>query len=62
MIKRITTETGDLFCADIENQSKKCVQYIVNDMEILNSSVIRVFKTHYPMDHKPICDEVVKEK
>ena len=29
---------------------------------MLNSSVIRVFKTHYPMDHKPVCDEIVKDE
>lgn len=56
------TKIGDIFCVDIENQCKRYFQYIVNDMEQLNSSVIRVFKTHYPMDHKPVCDEVVKDE
>ncbi len=62
MAKRIVTKIGDVFCAEIENQSKRYFLYIVNDMEMLNSSVIRVFKTHYPMAHKPIYDEVVKDE
>ena len=62
MAKRIVTKIGDVFCAEIDNKFKRYFQYIVNDMEMLNSSVIRVFKTHYSMDHKPICDEVVKDE
>lgn len=62
MAKRIVTKIGDIFCVEVENQSKRYFQYIVNDMEQLNSSVIRVFKTHYPMDHKPVCEEVVKDE
>lgn len=62
MTKRIVTKIGDVFCAEIDNRIKRYFQYIVNDMEQLNSSVIRVFKTHYPMEHKPVCDEVVKDE
>lgn len=62
MAKRIVTKIGDVFCAEIDNRIKRYFQYIVNDMEQLNSSVIRVFKTHYPMEHKPVCDEVVKDE
>lgn len=47
MAKRIVTKIGDVFCAEIDNRIKRYFQYIVNDMEQLNSSVIRVFKTHY---------------
>ena len=62
MAKRIVTKIGDVFCAEIDNKFKRYFQYIVNDIEMLNSSVIRVFKTHYPMDHKPVCDEIVKDE
>ena len=62
MAKRIVTKIGDVFCVEIDNQCKRYFQYIVNDMEQLNSSVIRVFKTHYPMDYKPIMDNIVKDK
>lgn len=31
MAKRIVTKAGDVFCADIDNQSKRYFQYIVND-------------------------------
>lgn len=62
MVRRIVTKTGDIFCAEIDNQYKKYFQYIVNDKEMLNSSVIGVFKTHYSMDHKPVCNEIVKDE
>ena len=62
MKKRIVTKIGNVFCAEIDDKFKRYFQYIVNDMEMLNSSVIRVFKTHYPMDHKPVCDEIVKDE
>lgn len=55
--KRITTKIGDIFCAVIDNEFKCFFQYIANDMTQLNSSVIRVFKTHYPLNITPkICD------
>lgn len=44
MTKRIVTKIGDVFCAEIDNRIKRYFQYIVNDMEQLNSSVIRVLK------------------
>ena len=62
MAKRIVTKIGDVFCVEIDNQCKRYFQYIVNDMEQLNSSVIRVFKLHYPIDYKPIIDDIVKDE
>ena len=62
MAKRIVTKIGDVFCVDIDNQCKRYFQYIVNDMEQLNSSVIRVFKLHYPIDYQPIIDDIVKDE
>lgn len=49
MAKRIVTKMGDIFCVEIDNGYKRFFQYIINDIEALNSSVIRVFKTHYPL-------------
>lgn len=62
MTKRIVTKIGDIFCAEIDNQYKRYFQYIVNDMEQLNSSVIRVFKKHYHIDYKPIIDNITKDE
>lgn len=62
MAKRIITKIGDIFCAEINDQYKRYFQYIINDIEMLNSSVIRVFKTRYPMDYEPIMGNIVKDE
>ena len=62
MAKRIVTKIGDVFCAEIDGAYKCYFQYIEKDLEQLNSSVIRAFKTHYPMDYKPVIDEIVKDE
>ena len=45
--KRIVTKIGDVFCIEIDGQYKCYFQYIANDMECLNSSVIRIFKENH---------------
>ena len=50
MKKRIITKIGDIFCAEIDRKYKNYFQYISNDSTQLNSSVIRVFNSHYPID------------
>lgn len=60
--KRIVTRIGNVFCAEIDNECKRFFQYVANDIECLNSSVIRVFKTKYPMDYKPNIEEIVKDE
>ena len=62
MAKRIVTKMGDIFCVEIDNGYKRFFQYIINDIEALNSSVIRVFKTYYPMDYRPIIEEIVMDE
>lgn len=61
MAKRVVTKIGDVFCAEIENEYKCYFQYIEKDLECLNSSVIRVFKTRYPMESNPDMDDIVKD-
>lgn len=61
MAKRIVTKIGDLFCVEIDNEYKCYFQYVANDMTMLNSSVIRVFSRHYPLDYNLIADEVIKD-
>lgn len=48
--KRIVTKIGYIFCVEFPNNTKGYFQYIANDYTLLNSSVIRVFKTHYPIN------------
>ena len=59
MAKRIVTKIGDVFCAEIEGQCKRFFQYFAIDSTQLNSSVIRVFKQHYPMDYIPDISEII---
>ena len=60
--KRVTIRKGDVFCVEIENRFKSYFQYITRDMTQLNSTVIRVFKKHYPIDYVPDLDEIVQDE
>lgn len=61
-MKRIVTKIGDIFCVEIGDGYKCFFQYIANDMTMLNSSVIRVFSKHYPIEYVPVFDEIVKDE
>ena len=60
--KRIVTKIGYVFCAEIDGAFKAYFQYVANDLTMLNSSVIRVFKKRYPMDYTPVIEEIVKDE
>jgi len=62
MAKRIVTKIGDVFCVEVDGKYKQFFQYIANDMTQLNSSTIRVFQKEYPMEYKPVVDEIVKDE
>jgi hypothetical protein len=62
MAKRIRTTIGDIFSAKIDENKKKYFQYITSDLTCLNSSVIRAFKTVYPIDAAPSMTEIVKDE
>ncbi len=57
---RVNTKIGDVFSVKIDDQSKKYLQYIVNDLTQLNSDVIRAFIKVYPIDTNPDLSEIVK--
>ncbi|MDE7458880.1 MAG: immunity 26/phosphotriesterase HocA family protein [Muribaculaceae bacterium] len=61
MAKRIVTKIGDIFCVEINGNRKSYFQYIANDMSMLNSSVIRVFKTNYSIDTNPKIEQIVND-
>lgn len=63
MIKRIkNTVVGDVFCAKIDENYKKYLQYIVSDLTALNSDVIRAFKEKYTMDANPTLFEIINDE
>ena len=62
MTKGIVTRIGDVFCIEVDHNYKCYFQYIAKDMEFLNSSTIRVFKTKYPLEYEPVIDEIVDDE
>ncbi len=62
IMKRIITRIGDIFCVEIGGNRKRYFQYIANDLEQLNSSVIRVFKTIYDKDADPGVDNITSDQ
>lgn len=59
---RIITKIGDVFSVKIDDRSKKFFQYVANDLAQLNSDVIKVFKSSYPIHAEPNLSEVVKDE
>lgn len=62
MAKRIITKIGNIFCVELDGGAKAYFQYIANDLYNLNSSVIRAFKTHYPLDCNPTMTQIVSDE
>lgn len=61
MAKRVIINKGDIFCVEIEGKYKSYFQFLDKDVNLLNSNVIRVFKTRYPLDYEPILAEIVQD-
>lgn len=59
-MKRVVVKKGDVFFVKINDTSKRYFQYITNDLKQLNSDVIRVFKTIYPLDDNPDRSDMTK--
>lgn len=60
--KRIVTKIGNIFSVRLDDECKRYFQYIANDLTQLNSSVIRVFETRYPLDANPKLTDVVNDR
>lgn len=60
MKRKKTTIIGDVFSVKVDERHQKFFQYVINDMTMLNSSVIRVFKETYPLETPAILPNVVK--
>ncbi len=60
-MKRISTKIGDVFFVKIDDFSKRYFQYIANDLQQLNSDVIRCFKKIYPLNEKPDFVEIIND-
>lgn len=62
MAKKINnTKIGDIFCVQISEKSKKYLQYVISDIEQLNSDVVRAFKKIYPIDSTPTLEEIISD-
>ena len=60
MKRKKTTKIGDIFAVKIDDNHQRFFQYIVSDITMLNSSVIRVFKKEYLITDIIDWNEVVK--
>ena len=58
MAKRTIIKIGDIFCVEIDSIHKCYFQYICNDMCVMDSPVIKVFRTHYPLEFNPTLEEI----
>jgi hypothetical protein len=61
MKKRVIKKIGDLYVVKIDDTSKKYFQYIADDINQLNSNVIRAFNTAYPLEEEPNLSEVIQQ-
>ena len=61
-MKRVYTKPGDVFSVKINEDTKKYMQYITNDLTQLNSDVIRAFKKSYPIDASPELAEIINDE
>jgi hypothetical protein len=63
MIKILkNTETGDVFCAQIDENHKRYLQYIIHDIMQSYSHVIRVFKKVYAVSENPDLTDIVNDE
>jgi hypothetical protein len=58
---RIVTKIGNVFAVPLDDGTKRYFQYVANDLTQLNSDVIRAFNKAYPVEAKPILQEVVND-
>lgn len=61
MAKRTTIKIGDIFCVEIDSTYKCYFQYICNDRCIMDSSVIKVFRTHFPLECNPSPEVILND-
>ena len=62
MRKKVVTKIGDIFCIEFDGKFKCFFQYIANDCHQLNSSVIRAFKSRYPIEYDPDINDLVNSE
>ena len=60
--KSVVTKIGDVFCVELDNNTKGFFQFIAIDSTCMNSSVIRVFMKRYPVDKEVSIEDIVSDK
>jgi hypothetical protein len=61
-MKRVISKIGDVYCVKINDTQRKYFQYIADDITMLNSRVIRIFKKIYSSEDNPDLNKVVKDE
>lgn len=59
---RIRVKYGDIFKLKISEDNVRYLQYVANDINLLNGDVIRVFKRRYTDNDTPSPDEIVDDE
>ena len=62
MAKRVVVKPGDIFCIELEDNTKCYFQNLGKDVEQLNSNVICVFKKIYSQEAIPTCEDIVQDE
>jgi hypothetical protein len=57
--KVMRIKIGDIFCVNIDEKTKRFLQYVANDGSQLNSNVVRVFIKSYQINESPDMEEIV---
>jgi len=60
--KKIVTKIGDVFCVEFADNTNGYFQFIAIDRRYMNSSVIRAFKTHYPIYADVWIEDIIKDE
>ncbi len=61
-MKGVVSKIGDIYLVTMPDGTKKYFQYIADDMTMLNSRVIRVFKKTYPAEYRPDLKEIINDE
>jgi hypothetical protein len=61
-MKRIISKIGYVYRVKISDTTQRYFQYVANDITQLNSSVIRVFKSVYPITEAPDLNRIIEDE
>lgn len=61
-IIRFRKKHGDIFKVKISDDDVRYLQYVANDINLMNGNMVRVFKRRYTENDTPSPDEIVDDE